>query len=124
MIVWGGCQDGNCAPILDGGRYDPAGDTWTPTSSTNAPSARRFHTAIWTGSRMVVWGGYNVGLRLDTGGQYDPATDAWTTISITNAPSARFYHTAVWTGSFMVVWGGKDGSPFTNTGGRYDPASN
>ena len=34
-------------------------DTWTATSSTNAPVARYNHTAVWTGSEMIVWGGYN-----------------------------------------------------------------
>jgi len=34
-----------------------ADDTWTATSTTNAPSARDSHTAVWTGSEMIVWGG-------------------------------------------------------------------
>jgi hypothetical protein len=33
-------------------------DTWTATSTTNAPFARYGHTAVWTGSEMIVWGGY------------------------------------------------------------------
>jgi hypothetical protein len=77
-------------------------DTWTPTSTTNAPAARDFHTAVWTGSEMIVWGGYNGGF-LNTGGRYDPATDSWTVTSSTNAPTARNAHTAVWTGSEMIV---------------------
>src|SRR5206468_4351867 len=32
-------------------------DTWTATTTTNAPSARSYPTAIWTGSEMIVWGG-------------------------------------------------------------------
>ena len=32
-------------------------DSWTATSMTNAPAARNRHTAIWTGSEMIVWGG-------------------------------------------------------------------
>jgi Galactose oxidase, central domain len=32
-------------------------DTWTATSGINAPLARIEHTAIWTGSEMIVWGG-------------------------------------------------------------------
>ena len=32
-------------------------DTWTPTTLTNAPSPRYCHTAVWTGSEMIVWGG-------------------------------------------------------------------
>ena len=40
-----------------GGRYDPISNSWTPTSTVNAPAARDRHTAVWTGSRMIVWGG-------------------------------------------------------------------
>ena len=39
----------------DGGCTD---DTWTATTTDNAPSARDGHTAVWTGSEMIVWGGY------------------------------------------------------------------
>ena len=33
-------------------------ETWTDTSTTNAPAPRTSHTAVWTGSEMIVWGGY------------------------------------------------------------------
>ena len=98
-------------------------DTWTATSPTNAPSARNYHTAVWTGSEMIIWGGWN-GPGLNTGGRYDPSTDTWTATSTTNAPDARLIHTAVWTGSEMIVWGGFDNMPrYSNTGGRYNPAT-
>src|SRR6266478_2327377 len=93
------------------------GDTWTPTSTTNAPAGRYRHTAVWTGSEMIVWGGFN-GSYLNTGGRYNPGTDSWTATSTTSAPAARYSHTAVWTGSQMIVWGGYNGS-YLNTGGRY-----
>jgi hypothetical protein len=32
-------------------------DSWTATSTTNAPTGRISHTAVWTGSEMIVWGG-------------------------------------------------------------------
>jgi hypothetical protein len=32
-------------------------ETWTAISTTNAPAARASHTAVWTGSEMIVWGG-------------------------------------------------------------------
>ena len=81
-----------------------------PTSTTNAPIGRDLHTAVWTGSEMIVWGGYNYpALDLNTGGRYNPATDMWTATSTANAPVARRYHRAVWAGSEMVVWGGRDG---------------
>ena len=80
-----------------GGRYDPATDSWRPTSTLNAPSVRASHTAVWTGSEMIVWGGGTFP-DFNTGGRYDPATDSWRPTSTLNAPSARERHTAVWTG--------------------------
>ena len=95
-------------------------DTWNPTA-LGAPEARSYHTAIWTGSEMIVWGGLNPFLFNTGARRYDPATDSWTATSTTNEPEARYNHTAVWTGSEMIVWGG--GNSSTNTGGRYDPAT-
>ena len=45
------------AYLNTGGRYNPSTDSWTATSTTNAPTARVTHTAVWTGSEMIVWGG-------------------------------------------------------------------
>jgi hypothetical protein len=98
-------------------------NTWTATSTTNAPDARDSHTAVWTGSEMIVWGGYNGSSYLNTGGRYSPSTDSWTAASTINAPDARALHTAVWTGSEMIVWGGYNGSSFLNTGGGYNPST-
>ncbi|PYL50695.1 MAG: hypothetical protein DMF33_12135, partial [Verrucomicrobia bacterium] len=101
-------------------------DTWTPTSVTNAPDARRWHTAVWTGSEMIVWGGISSsGSNLNTGGRYNPSTDSWTATSTTNAPAARELHTAVWTGSEMIVWAGFEieSDSYVNTGGRYNPST-
>ncbi|MGH9867958.1 MAG: Kelch repeat-containing protein [Candidatus Polarisedimenticolia bacterium] len=124
MIVWGGYDNFTFPHHLDtGGRYDPGTDTWTATTTSNAPSARQAHSAVWTGSRMVVWGGFSGSLHLDTGGQYDPITDTWAPTSTANAPASRLGHHAVWTGSQMVVWGGDSGGPLLDSGGRYDPAT-
>src|SRR5207245_3514001 len=91
-----------------------------------APSGRAYHTAIWTGKVMVIWGGGANGVQLDTGGRYDPATDTWTAVATLNAPSPRQGHVSVWTGNLMVVWGGVvwGSVPTSNpiVGGRYDPA--
>ena len=38
MIVWGG--DGEQRYLNTGGRYNPSTDTWTATTTINAPSAR------------------------------------------------------------------------------------
>ena len=44
--------------IADAGDPPCTDDTWTATSTTNAPAARAGHTAVWTGSEMIVWGGW------------------------------------------------------------------
>ena len=44
------------------------------------PSARAYHTAVWTGSEMIVWGGWDGGYEAD-GGRYDPVTDSWTPLA-------------------------------------------
>gem|GEM_PF-821369 len=102
----------------------PPCDIWTPINTTGAPSARTGHSVIWTGSEMIVWGGFNGGSYLSNGGRYNPNTDTWTPISTTLAPAARSGHTAVWTGSEMIIWGGNAQGLFgTDTGARYNPAT-
>lgn len=129
MIVWGGRRDwaGGGARINTGGLYHPESDTWEATSLTGAPSARAYHTAVWTGSEMIVWGGEdgnNGSNPFGDGARYDPSTDTWTPMSMVNAPSPRSRHVAVWTGSEMIVWGGKTGTNQTTaTGAKYDPST-
>jgi N-acetylneuraminic acid mutarotase len=123
MIVWGGFDNSNFVDLNTGGRYDPNTDVWTATSISNVPDARSRHTAVWTGSEMIIWGGFNNNSfqDLNTGGRYNPDADTWIATS-TFAPDPREHHTAVWTGKEMIVWGGstKFFQDF-NTGGKYDP---
>jgi len=99
-------------------------NSWAAVPTTGAPSARAYHTAVWTGSEMIVWGGYNGSSALGSGGRYNPVGNSWTTLPTSGAPGARDLHTAVWTGSDMIVWGGWNGSSYLNSGGRYNPAGN
>ena len=123
MIVWGGKTNTFSNQIVNtGGRYDPINDVWMPTSTINAPIARRGHTAVWTGSEMIVWGGTPTIGSLNTGGRYDPVNDVWTATSTNGAPSPRNNHSAIWTGTEMILWGGAAGNPL-NDGGRYNPAT-
>ena len=123
MIVWGG-EDATNAETKTGARYNPSTDSWLPTATTRAPLGREGHTALWTGSEMIVWGGNRAATYLNTGGRYNPSSDSWIAATTTGAPNARGLHTAVWTGSQMVVWGGWNGTSPLNNGGRYDPVTN
>ena len=69
MIVWGGVGAGTTI-VRTGGQYDPVDDSWTATATVGAPAAREVHTAVWSGTRMIVWGGYDGVNFLSTGGQY------------------------------------------------------
>ena len=124
MIVWAGEGTGSPRQVNTGGRYNPITDSWAATNTANAPVPREQHSAVWTGSEMIVWGGISDPfVWFNTGGRYDPNTDSWTATSTTNAPGARWAHTVEWTGSEMIVWGGTDSMNYLNTGGRYDPTS-
>lgn len=73
MIIWGG--EGVSGILNSGSRYNPSLGTWAAVSANGAPAAREYHTATWTGSEMVVWGGTGAGL-LNDGARYSPAADA------------------------------------------------
>lgn len=53
-------------------------DSWESTNTTNVPERRDSHTAVWTGSEMIVWGGVTLipcppggcSNYLNTGGRY------------------------------------------------------
>lgn len=121
MIVWGGRVASPASPVSGGGLYDPLTDSWTAMNVSAAPPSRWGTTAVWTGTEMAVWGGYDGAQYLDTGVRYDPSSDTWSLMSTSGAPSARSGHSTVWTGSRMIVWGGSPG--LRNDGALYDPAS-
>ena len=117
MIVWGG-EDWSHSPpnggLNTGGRYDPFTDTWTQTSTINAPFAQGPGFAVWTGDMMIGFGG-----TMTNGGRYRPLTDSWTpTFAAKNWPNPAARPTGVWTGAELIVWNG----PAVGDSGRYDPA--
>jgi prepilin-type N-terminal cleavage/methylation domain-containing protein len=122
MIVWGGNNQFSGA-FNNGAVFDPNFGTngkWTAIS--NSPlNVRTLHTAVWTSTDMIVWGGV-FGTWYNDGAKYNPTTDQWTLISSENAPSARAQHVAIWTGNHMIIWGGRDtdGNSLEN-GAMYDP---
>jgi len=125
MIVWGGLKPGekDWESLGTGARYDPALDQWRLLPTKGAPLARNRHTAVWTGTEMIIWGGddYTTPEFFNDGARYDPQIDQWKPISSKSAPEKRAGHLAAWTGSDMVVWGGViKGNECLNTGGRYN----
>jgi N-acetylneuraminic acid mutarotase len=105
-------------------RYDPASDSWRPISAPPMLLGLSGHSIVWTGTRMIVWGGERSGL-LNAGAAYDPAADTWEVLNANGSPSPRRGHSGIWTGSEMLIWGGEDSAGAAlNTGAAYNPRTN
>jgi hypothetical protein len=103
-------------------------------TTNGAPAARNGHTAVWTGSEMIVCGGAFHFIRIVSqsaswaesfssgGGRYNPTAGSWT--AVPDVLGGRSDYTAVWTGSEMIIWGGANNSGALNDGGRYNPSGN
>ena len=125
MIVWGGKTSpvGAGNPVNTGARFNPSFNTWSAMTNLGAPSARSRHTAIWTGTNMIVWGGVNGSTYLADGATYNPASNTWSALPASGLPG-RVGHSAIWTGGYMTVWGGSNATVYFNTGARYQVESN
>jgi len=124
MIVWGGIwidpQLAQGVTLDSGGVYDLASDTWLPTGTLNAPPPREMHAAAWTGTEVIIWGGWDR-VSLYTGGRYDPGADRWLPTLAGNGPGNLSDPAMIWTGSQMILWGGRKDGDFVAAGFRYDP---
>lgn len=126
LLVWGG--DGVNGYLADGAQLLFTGgvpaSTWQALSAFGAPAARSGHTGVWTGTRMLVWGGENGQGKLGDGAAYDPLVNAWTPLPTALAPVARKLHSAIWTDAEMIIYGGATATGATSTGAAYNPALN
>jgi hypothetical protein len=92
-------------------------------------SPRSLAAAVWTGTRMLVWGGTGTqrvgnGIAhkgLADGAAYLPRLDRWTPIAPAPLPG-MVAPVAVWTGTRMLVWGAGDEAA-TTAGAAYDPTT-
>lgn len=100
MAAQGYCFAGEFRPDLS--------SRWVYIDSvgTNVPSNRQAHRALWTGKKMMIWGGQSGSTYYADGGLYDPLTDSWAAISTSNAPSARYEFSIVLADDKVIVWGG------------------
>jgi N-acetylneuraminic acid mutarotase len=104
--------------------YSPRTNRWRRLAPME--TGRADFAAVWTGKRLLVWGGQAGTRRLaiqrpPRGFAYNPGTNRWSRLP--QAPlRGRSDPTAVWTGKAMIVWGGAglpdyrsftDGASFT-----------
>jgi len=106
------------------------GRGWLPMASPpSSMLGRQRHTAVWTGTSMIVWGGYN-GVPTTTaleyqsdGAAYDLGSNAWKLLP-SSVLTGRREHMAVWTGTSMIVWGGNAAGTIVDDGASFDPSTN
>lgn len=125
LLIWGG--EGGAGELNSGAQFlldaNNVPLSWSSVTLGNAPTARSGHSAVWTGSRMIVWGGVRSGNLLADGASYDPVNDVWSSLSAISEPAARRGHSAVWNGSEMVIWGGEAAAGSLAAGAAYNPAT-
>ncbi len=87
--------------------YNPAQNRWRLLAAM--PQPRFGFAAVWTGHRVLVWGGLagsNPTWAPPAHGEaYNPATNQWTALPASPL-HGRGFPSAVWTGHQMIVWGG------------------
>jgi hypothetical protein len=101
FIVWGGSwTDGT--PLGGGSKFNPdsAFLSWTPLSVGGPALTTRHagHTAAWSGTEMLIWGGTTNAF----GARYNPRNDAWTPMAV--GPVMRAGGKAAWTGTHMLLY--------------------
>jgi N-acetylneuraminic acid mutarotase len=107
-VVGGRGALGRSGLYADGVAYNPAGNRWRSLPAMD--TSRIGHTAVWTGQRLLVWGGqtFRAGswVAPPHGVAYDPARNRWSPLP--KSPlRGRTGHLAVWTGTQMLIWGGR-----------------
>jgi hypothetical protein len=97
--------------------YTPADGTWRVVSGPEP--GRTGHGAVWTGRRLLVWGGGTPGdpmmVPAAHGLAWTPATGRWTALPLSPL-RGRGDPVVAWTGRQLLVWGGagaSDGARFT-----------
>jgi hypothetical protein len=136
LIVWGGASAvRNDATLYgDGASYNPITKKWT-TLPPAPLSARSDAGWIWTGSSLVVFGGYagdapDGSQALDSdGAEFTPATNSWRKLP-PSPLSPRFDPQLLWDGKQVLVIGGNpvdtsdNGPGYARGSAAYDPSRN
>jgi hypothetical protein len=97
-----------------GAIFSPAKGTWTKMSGQGAPSPRDRPIGAWTGTEVIVWGGYPEHGTYSDGALYDPATDKWRPMA--SNTSLAGVSVSAWCDGRLFVYADSAAG-----GGLYDP---
>lgn len=123
MIVWSGVAydpvTDSWPYLTDGAAFNLANGTWR-VIAPGPLSGRQHPAAVWTGTEMIVWGGFiGEDVRAYDGAAYNPTTDTWRLLPEIpyNMTASINLSSMVWTGDEAVVLDGPVAS-------AYDPLTN
>jgi subtilisin-like proprotein convertase family protein/N-acetylneuraminic acid mutarotase len=91
--------------------YSPPSNSWSlkiAQGASGSPLSRRDHATIWSGAKMVLFGG-NTGSHLQDLWEYDPIANSWVNVITDTAPGSppgRSEHRMVWDGSRIILFAG------------------
>jgi len=114
--------------------YNPSTTRWR-TLPPSGLTPRHGAVAVWTGDRLVIWGGLDTDFTTAyaDGAILDPVTGTWRRLPVAPVP-ARGYAGAAWSGHEVLIWGGETGASAqaratvgltsVGRGAAYDPATN
>ena len=100
--------------------------TWSSVGTSNAPPARRSHSALAHAGGMWVFGGERSGYEYSDVWRFDLASETWSFHSPSvnvHVALARRQHSAVVHGDAMYVYGGRSGSTAKADFWKYDFAA-
>lgn len=116
--------------VLPNGSTPTVPPTPNPTEAWSvlpaAPiSGRAGHTAVWTGTELIVWAGWDEAHEVEglpNGAAFDPVKQTWRTIKPSPiAPRGR--GAVVWTGDEVIVYGGVQWEGTIGDAGAYRPST-
>lgn len=126
VLVWGGVSAAEETPAnwpRGGAAYDPATDSWRIIP--DAPMAgRSYPVAAWSGSELLVWGGYvddedGRRLFLADGAAYDPAANHWRMLP--ESPLTATEAVGGWVAGRFVVITDVDAARYDPGADRWEP---
>ena len=115
FFTWSGGSFAINDYLPDGGLFNPATNHWRPLSANDGamPVGRSSPLTAWTGSEVIVHGGWRWGITVNEqgGGRYDPAASHWTAVA--GALNGDWGWSGIWTGTHFI-----------EQNSRWDPVGN
>jgi hypothetical protein len=123
LVMWGGYSGFGGRVHDEGYAWDPQTNSWSAIAQSPL-SARAGAGAVFTGTEVVIWGGYGEGeTAFADGAAYNPETDSWRMLPQAPLPPA-IPVAAVWTGEEVLIWGSTDRSANSLQGAAFNPTTN